>query len=93
MRDVVERLTSEANTSPDDAAVFWGYEARKRKRSKRISRSGQVFTVYQNSFSLHLFLFLFKEASHNKNCANPRLLQCYTGLSVVTRQCLGDREP
>ena len=61
MRDVVERLTSEANTSPDDSAVFWGYEARKRKRSKRISRSGQVFTVYQNLFSLHLFIFYFSK--------------------------------
>ena len=61
MRDVVERLTSEANTSPDDSAVFWGYEARKRKRSKRISRSVQVFTVYQNLFSLHLFIFYFSK--------------------------------
>ncbi|KAK3708221.1 hypothetical protein RRG08_023630 [Elysia crispata] len=38
MKDAVERLTSEANTSADEAAVFWGYEARKRKR-RHITRT------------------------------------------------------
>ena len=55
MKDAVERLTSEANTSADEAAVFWGYEARKRKR-RHITRLVQY--LYDND-GLCVFSFFF----------------------------------